>query len=70
MNTAKHTPTPITGDPQSFCDYGNDSDGPNMPPIPDDKYAPRESVYVFDITKDARSVARVARAILAKLESL
>lgn len=37
-------------------------EGPNMPPIPDDKYDPRapDSCYVHDITKDSGAIAKDA----------
>lgn len=35
-------------------------DGPNLPPLEGDKYAPDGLVYRYDVTRDRGSVARAA----------
>lgn len=41
-------------------------EGPNLPPIEGDKYAPSDLVYRYDVTRDNGFIAREA---LAKVKS-
>jgi hypothetical protein len=34
--------------------------GPNQHPLPDDPYAPADSVYIWDVSRDGGSIARHA----------